>query len=627
MSVKNIIFSLVLCLVLAGVGIGVYCAWPAITGVITESSYYTSEDLQDSYNKGYDDALKNKTELEGQVEYYKNLTDEYYLSILNYQEQNRNLQSNNDTLQQNISSLRNTISNLQSQITDYQSQIQNLEDIISDNNKKINDFEIQIEQNKSRIEMLNSSYQNKVSEVTNLKNQIESLQEQILGLQSLNSQLETSNQSNLRIISNLNVQISSLNAQIVTLQNQYQGNQDTINALNDKIKQLEKSIEYYEQFIANLENGEKVVATFEFNGAVYNIQILQKGGKVLFPTPDSTSYIIFNYWETESGEKVQDTSSYTISENIKFVANITQKFDVKFSVDGIVRESQIVEKGHKPISPSETPSKAGYVFDGWTLNGVDIVDVTQQSITQNTTFIAKFTQKFTVTFMYESEIKSTQEVRSGEHAQNVEIESTTYKRFNGWKVNGEIVTVEDYEIVGDTVFVADLTYFFEVKYYIEDEQFGNTEYFESGLLTISDVSVPSKSGYKFAGWTTSPVFSSSTLVYTSGMICDFSSDVNLYAIYYREKITIQLYVDSIKVQTVTCTVSLNLGSSNILKFNVSGILPTTVNTPSYKGSVSSWRTKSALTIRTPQDFALKFPQFIDLFFGDGKIDLYAVIPS
>ncbi len=474
--------------------------WQQVKDGMSGSGLYTQEDLNNAYDDGYNSALKDKSEYDELVNGYRDeitrLIDENSKANSNYND----LQKENKSLQANISSLESAKSGLQEQVKNYENQVQTLNSTIAENNTKISDYENQISQKEKEIERLKISGTSKDSEISNLNVQITSLRSQISSLQTVTSQLESTNQANLTTISNLNAQIVSLNAQIVTLQNQYQGNQDTISALNDKIKQLEKSIEYYEQFIANLESGENVVATFEFNGSVYSIQILQKGGKVLFPTPESTTYAIFNYWQTESGEKVQDTSSYTISENTKFVANVTLKFDVKFSVDGVVRESQIVENGQKPSLPSETPSKAGYDFDGWTLNGVDIVDPTQQSVTQNTTYIAKFTQKFTVNFMYESETKSTQEVRSGGHAQNVEIESTTYKKFNGWKVNGEIVNVEDYEIVGATTFVADITYYYDVKFMVNGEQYGQTQTIEAGKFA-SVPGDPSMAGYDFMGWT------------------------------------------------------------------------------------------------------------------------------
>lgn len=439
MKVKSLIISLILIVCFAGIGIGLYCAWPAITGTITDSKYYTSEDLQEAYDKGYNDAFKNKDELTQQVDYYKELTDTYYISILDYQAQIKDY----ETLTENN---KNTISILEQNKTELQSQVDNLTTIKNSNEETISNLQVEVISLENQVKILTTSDSSKTEEIAELNKQITSLN-------NLISQLQNTNTLNVNTIASLNSQIESLNSQIsnMILQNQTASSQ--ITALNNEISKLQESINYYEQYIASLENGEQVVATFEFDGSVYNIQILNKNSIVTVTTPTSTDYVIFNYW-TVNGEQV-DLSTYQITTNTKFVANVTYKYDVKFKVDNTDYDSQIVVKNGYATLPEE-PTKAGYEFDGWSINGIDIVEnISTTAVTQNVTYKAVFTQLHTVTFMSDGEIKSTQSVRNGEYANYSEIPVKTNYKFEGWSINGiDIIELSSYPIYSSVVFNA-----------------------------------------------------------------------------------------------------------------------------------------------------------------------------
>ena len=482
MKAKSLIVSLILIICFAGIGIGLYCAWPAITGTITDSKYYTSEDLQNAYDKGFDDAFKNKDELTQQVDYYKELTDTYYISILDYQAQIKDY----ETLTENN---KNTISTLEQNKTELQSQVENLTTIKNSNEETISNLQVEVSTLENQVKILINSDSGKAEEIAELNKQITSLN-------NLISQLQNTNTLNVNTIASLNSQIESLNSQIsnMTLQNQNASGQ--ITALNNKISELQESINYYEQYIASLENGEQVVATFEFDGSVYNIQIVNKNSIVTVTTPTSTDYVIFNYW-TVNGEQV-DLSTYQITANTKFVANVTHKYDVKFKVDNTDYDSQIVVKNGYAILPEE-PTKAGYEFDGWSLNGVDIIEnISTTTVTQNVTYQAVFTKLHTVTFMYEDEVKSTQTIRNGEFANDVEVEDTIYKVFNGWTYENSFVDLDSYKIYADITFIADITYKYDVKFIVDNEEYNSQIVVENGFATLPEE--PTKNGYKFSGW-------------------------------------------------------------------------------------------------------------------------------
>ncbi len=436
-KVKSIIVSIILCVVIAGVGIGLYCAWPAITGTITDNKYYTSEDVQNAYDEGYQDGINNENELTAQVDYYKKLTDTYYASILEYQAQVKDFETLNANNQTTISNLENDKSELETTVSNLQSTVAENSATISENNLLISSLQ-------SQVASLTASSEDNEREIA-------SLESQISNLQTLNSQLQSTNESNLSTITVLNNQIVSLNAQIVDLTNQVQNNSGTVSSLTAKIAQLEESIAYYEQYIAQLENGDQVVATFEFDGSVYNVQILSKNGTASVTDPTSTDYVIFNGW-TVNGEPVE-LSTYTISTNTKFVADVTYRYDVKFMVDDITHNSQIVTSGAYATLPT-APTKDGYDFDYWTTDGVTQVDPTTFAITQNTTFVAKFTQLFTVKFIVDDDIISTQSVRNGECPTDVSVDNLENVLFYGWLLNDDIVDVSTYKVYLDTIFIA-----------------------------------------------------------------------------------------------------------------------------------------------------------------------------
>ncbi len=469
-------------LIVAVVGILIYCYWPAITGTVNNNKYYTQEDVQKAYDDGYADGNKSESELTTKYEYYKSLVDDYYVQVTTLNEEINKLSNEN-------ASYSTQVKNLTTQKTNLQAQVDNLTSIKQTNESTIADLNNQITNLQSQVKNLTNSSEDKSEQIANLNTQITNLQNTV-------SQLQTTNKMNLDTITSLNNQISSLNAQISEMTENSQNYTSKINALNSKISELQKSIAYYEAYIAQLENTEQVVATFEFDGSVYNIQIVNKGSKLSVVTPTSTEYKIFNGW-TVNGQAI-DLNTFTITTNTKIVADITYKFDVKFKVDDEFVSNQVIVKDNFATLPSN-PTKDGYEFDGWSLNGVNVIsDIATKPVTENTTYIAVFTKLHTVTFVYENDTKSTQTIRNGELAKNVPITNTDYKVFNGWKVNGIIVDLTTYKIVSNTTFVADITYKFDVKFMVDNTIYNSQIIVKNNYATLP--TNPTKDGYEFDGW-------------------------------------------------------------------------------------------------------------------------------
>ena len=512
---------------------------------LSGSNLYTEEDLKKAHEEGYNEALENEENYLATIDELRdnltNVTDNLSRVNLELQkalEDNKGyakqvedlekLKTENEqtisTLEAEIKSNESVISGLETNKTELQSCISNLEEQITEHNNTIlsledsisvleaekenliaelntsegncAELEIEISELEEEISVLNSEKQSLISQNNLLSGQIESLNNQLDNLKRLNLQLESINTGNLSTIATLNSQIQSLNSQIADIMLASQNSTTIISNLNAEIDKLEESIAYYEEYISSLETNDKVIVTFEFDESVYNVQAINKGSSASVVTPTSTDYVIFNYW-TVNGEQI-DLSTYTFVESTKVVADVTYKYDVKFMVDTTTHNSQIVTNGDCAVLPTN-PTKQGYEFDGWSIDGVNVVDnISTTPVTSNVTYKAVFTKLHTVTFMVDNKVEDTQTIRNGEYASNVNIESTTYKVFNGWTLNGSIVDVNTQKIVSDTTFVASFTYKYDVKFMV-DTTTHNSQIVTSGTCATLPTA-PTKQGYEFDGW-------------------------------------------------------------------------------------------------------------------------------
>lgn len=487
-NARSIAFSLVCVLIVGALVFGVWWTFnnkEGLFALIKGSSIYTQtqvdEITSDAYNDGYSDAKNNES-------YYKKLVATYEKEIADSQSQIKVLTDNNWEYQTKISTLtseRNT----------YQNRVLSLETINAENEKIIEENKVTISNLQNEVTKLKASDEDKTEE-------IELLQKQISNLQTVNASLQSTNDLNTQTIVNMNLQIETLNKQISEMTTASENNSATLTSLKNEVENLKKSIEYYEQYIKNLENENQVVATFYFNNSVYNIQVINKGTTPALVNPESTEYVAFNYWYVEiDGEKQEvELSSYPLSVNTIFYADITTRYDVKFKVDEDIHNSQIIELNYYPELPVE-PTKDGYEFDYWSLNGVDKVNPTDVQITQDTIFIAVFTKLHTVTFIYEDTTQDTQIVRNNEYASEIEVENSVYKKFNGWYLNDIVFDITTTPIVADTVLVANITYSFDVifKFDEDSEDIHNSQIIELNHYPELPAE-PTKDGYKFNGW-------------------------------------------------------------------------------------------------------------------------------
>ncbi len=302
------------------------------------------------------------------------------------------------------------------------------------------------------ISQLNSQVNDLTNNNRDYSTQIQSLTEQKAILEQEVENLNKNKAENQATIKSLNTIIFNLNQQISEMSLLTQNYTTQINTLNNRINELQTSINYYESYIATLENSEQVVATFEYDGSVYAIQIVNKGAQLSVTNPENTETKIFNGWKVDTD--LVDLNDYRIVQNTKFIADITYRYTVKFWVDSNTHSSQVVSKNETVVLP-QAPEKDGYEFIGWSLNGVDVVkEINKLPITTSVTYHAVFIKVHTVTFIVDGEIIDTQVVRNGEYAKT---DNITNQKIKGWQLNDTTIDVATYRIFANTSFVADLS--------------------------------------------------------------------------------------------------------------------------------------------------------------------------
>ncbi len=237
------------------------------------------------------------------------------------------------------------------------------------------------------LKVQNESLQNDNSEKQNI------IDNNLQTIETLNNQIGVLNsnaEENAEAIAELTAMKKELENQNNIYAYQISQNNAIIEENNAKIEQLQNSITYYENYIANLENETEVVAIFVIGDEVINIQKVNKNGLAYLENqPEDTEQYTFNGWLV-NGQKV-DLTTYKLGCNTTFVADLTYKYSVNFVVEENEEfyDTQIVNQNSFASEP-EIPIKENYSFVGWSLDKVNIVNVSEIEIVRDTTFYAVF---------------------------------------------------------------------------------------------------------------------------------------------------------------------------------------------------------------------------------------------
>ena len=306
--------------------------------------------------------------------------------------------------------------------------------------------------NKQEYDALIAEYRDKLAdyeiikkELAVSKDNINELNEKVYSLQSYISECET-------LIDKMKADNHRLQSQIKNLEN--------INA------NLMQSVNAYIQLISSISLiEERFVVTFMFDDTVYSILLVPDGEKVQIENPQSTEYTIFLGWSLSLDGELVDLNEIEITADTVIYAKIIRKYDVNFILDYAVYEHHIVEKGDT-ITATTPPSTNKRVFKGWSLDSVNVIDVTDFPIMEHRTFFAVVETRHEVRFVYTKHYPylstvnlSTQYIGKSDTVRVPTPPTLSGYSFNSWLVNG-VTRVSDpaaYELKGDTVFTANYT--------------------------------------------------------------------------------------------------------------------------------------------------------------------------
>ncbi len=269
-----------------------------------------------------------------------------------------------------------------------------------------------------------------------------------------------------------------------------------------------------------LDNIGNKTLTAAWNENTYNITYTVMGNNVEGLTPATFEYSVgvdrlptyevngytFNYW-TLDGVKVTKIEVGT-AKDIELVADLTPNtYNLTYKI-GDVTVGSATFKNNEGITLDPAAEKAGYTFNGWTLNG-EAVTAIPAEYANDAVVIGSYTAiKYTITYTNgETVTTATYTVEDTVTLPKLDDYKDTdgYTwHFMGWvDANDEIATVIAAGSTGDKAYTAKFEKLDASKtltYYVDGVQYGEPVNYDSVKGTALQAA-PTKVGYAFSGWT------------------------------------------------------------------------------------------------------------------------------
>ena len=195
-------------------------------------------------------------------------------------------------------------------------------------------------------------------------------------------------------------QLIDLSNQVVELNSEISTKNTQINDYLQRISELTQSDEDKSEEIVVLKENVKTLESevkslnSELKLTTLDIENLESENASLLETNSQLQALIENQKTTiEQLNKTIEDLQFQVDYYVKLLEEyeIASKIAVTFRVDNEAISVQLVDEGEYAIVPSN-PEKASYSFDGWSIDGVNIVDVATTPITEDTVFTAVFTK-------------------------------------------------------------------------------------------------------------------------------------------------------------------------------------------------------------------------------------------
>ena len=298
--------------------------------------------------------------------------------------------------------------------------------------------------------------------------------------------------------------------------------------------------------------------TFDANGGICEVDTIdcKKKDTIYVPSEPTREGYTFLYWEKDGSQfdfNEAITSSFTLVAKWEI-----QKYDVIFDTDGgTYIEDQKVEYG-KTIQV-DNPTKVGYEFVGWSLNG-EIYDVSTP-IKNNLILLAIWTDvKYTVTFdVAGGDELEPIKIKNGESLGKI-IPTKEHNSFVCWLLNGEVYDPTT-PITSNITLVASWKEDYKVTIHYNNNDPDLVLYAKEGqsINDLGGIDSPIKEGYKFINFYYDEEFTKAMLIFSK-----INNDIDLYAkfskIYY---ITYHLNGGTTKEELLTSYVVEDVENRNI----------------------------------------------------------------
>ena len=298
--------------------------------------------------------------------------------------------------------------------------------------------------------------------------------------------------------------------------------------------------------------------TFDANGGICEVDTIdcKKKDTIYVPSEPTREGYTFLYWEKDGSQfdfNEAITSSFTLVAKWEI-----QKYDVIFDTDGgTYIEDQKVEYG-KTIQV-DNPTKEGYEFVGWSLNG-EIYDVSTP-IKNNLILLAIWTDvKYTVTFdVAGGDELEPIKIKNGESLGKI-IPTKEHNSFVCWLLNGEVYDPTT-PITSNITLVASWKEDYKVTIHYNNNDPDLVLYAKEGqsINDLGGIDSPIKEGYKFINFYYDEEFTKAMLIFSK-----INNDIDLYAKFSKiSYITYHLNGGTTKEELLTSYVVEDVENRNI----------------------------------------------------------------
>jgi len=277
----------------------------------------------------------------------------------------------------------------------------------------------------------------------------------------LNSQitsLNATNNNHLQTISGLQSNISALNVLISEHQTNNAANQNLINGLGAQVTTLQGQVN---NLLAQISQNTSTITLL--NNRIAELENEVAYYQVLLAAFQSDTRVIATFMINNATYNVQ-------------VVNIGATVTVN------------------------TPTNTAYFeFLGWTVDGENIINLSNFTLTANTVFVGKVINKYDVKFMYDGAQYANQIIAQNGFASVIPPNDTQYKEFKGWSVDGStIINLAAYPITAPTTFYGVMDNSYDITFKVLGEVY-NQQVVKFGHYAAAP-NAPVLAEYNFIGW-------------------------------------------------------------------------------------------------------------------------------